>query len=123
MRPSRHVLRSLVTVVTLLLAALVAVDAASAQVGSEGVRAAASAGASAATSADHSGTAEDDCPSRRIVRGPAGAPARSLPPGHVCGCYFRTGVALRAGSAVTVRAHGPRTRSVDLPLLHQVFRC
>lgn len=128
MRRSRCTVRACVAgFLALLVAALLATDYAAAQPVTERERTPATAEQRfTASSSDPSGQAEDDRQPRSSTRGTLRLPAPAARPGCVCGCDDRSarGRAARgipgpvaAGDAV------PKTRSVEVPLLHQVFRC
>jgi hypothetical protein len=116
-------LRALVSAVVLLLATVLGVECASAQVTAESLRPAATAAAYTAVPHEHSGTAEDDCKPRHGPRRSAGVQAPTRTPARVCGCDVRTGSAHCHAESVTVRERAPRACSVGLPVLHQTFRC
>lgn len=115
--------RALVSAVVLLLAAVLGVECASAQVTAESLRPAATAAAYTAVPHEHSGTGKDDCKQRHGPRRSAGLRAPARTPARVCGCDIRTGSAHCHADSVTVREGAPRARSVGLPVLHQTFRC
>jgi hypothetical protein len=123
MRPSRHAMRTLIAAVTLLLATLLAIECASAQMALGDARAIASAEPQSTVVDQHSGPADDDCRRQRSASRSVSAPGSTIRPGHVCGCDFRTGTAHPEPGSVTVREITPKARSVGLPLLHQTLRC
>ena len=126
MRPSRHSMRTLIAAIVLLLATLLSVECASAQVfpgyalvrSRRGPKRPRLPWRSARGRRGRLQTA-----ARRASLGERFRP-RHLFPGHVCGCDSRT-EQLRAlkERSVTVRESAPKARSVGLPLLHQTFRC
>lgn len=123
MRPSRHFMRALVAAVTLLFATLLTVECASAQVAQEHSRVAAPAEPQPTSVSQPSGAGEDACRTRRIARQTVNVPASPVPPGHVCGCDFRTAQPHPGMDSVTMRESAQAARPVGLPLLHQTLRC
>ena len=123
MRPSRHFMRALVAAVTLLFATLLTVECASAQVAPERSRVATSAEPQPPSVSQPSGAGEDACRLRHTARQTVNLPASPVPPGHVCGCDFRTAPPHRATGSVTMREAAQAARPVGLPLLHQTLRC
>lgn len=115
--------RALFTALVLLLAAFLGVECASAQVTAETFRPAASASVYTAVPGERSGAAEDDCKPRHGPRRSASAQAHARASARVCDCDVRTVRAHRAAESVTVREGARAGRAVDLPLLHQTFRC
>jgi hypothetical protein len=116
-------MRTLIAAVVMLLATLLSVECASAQVVPERARTVASAEAPSTPVAQHPGAAEDDCRPRHGARHSVSVPTPTPLPGHVCGCDSRTGRLRASERSVTVRESAPKARSVGLPLLHQTFRC
>lgn len=127
MRPSRLTARALIAAVTVLLATLLTVEFASAQVASESPRVVTSAephsALPSALLAEHSGTGEDDCRPRQGARHTVSVPSSTVLLGNVCGCDFRTAQPQRGPKSVTFREPSPKPRSVGLPVLHQTLRC
>ena len=123
MRPSRHAGRTLFAAVALLFATLLTVESTYAQVVREVPQSATAVAHPSQSVSPHSGTGEDDCRPRHTARHTAHVPAAPVPPGHMCGCDFRTDQAHVPTDSVTMRETTRVARSAALPLLHQTLRC
>ncbi|WP_275561496.1 hypothetical protein [Streptomyces sp. 5-6(2022)] len=126
-RTLRHTAHALVTAVAVLLALFIAADSASAQViHPETVSVTASADSRPATDSlvsAHGDHGIEDCKGLR-GRAPLSAPTPSGKYGCVCGCDAGVPVPRTAISApVTGRQAVPVSRSGELPVILQIFRC
>jgi hypothetical protein len=127
-RTVRHTAHALIAVVSVLLALFIAADCASAQVTHpESITATASADprpvAKAAISA-HGDTGAEDCQGLRGGRAPLTAPTPSGKYGCVCGCDAGASEPRTAiSTSRTARQAVPVSRSGELPVTLQIFRC
>ncbi|MBD3008924.1 hypothetical protein [Streptomyces sp. 5-10] len=126
-RTLRHTAHALVTAVAVLLALFIAADSASAQViHPETVSVTASADSRPATDSlvsAHGDHGIEDCKGLR-GRAPLSAPTPSGKYGCVCGCDAGVPVPRTAISApITGRQAVPVSRSGELPVILQIFRC
>ncbi|MGW8381116.1 hypothetical protein [Streptomyces sp. ODS28] len=123
MRRRRTVIRAFVTAVSLLLTALLAADSAAAQVVPASEHGVASIQQSQIQGEAERDTIPADCQSHRGARNPVNTPAPTVNPLHMCVCHFGPSVAPKAVAAITGSEGFSRGRTVEIPLLHQVFRC
>ncbi|GAA0898972.1 hypothetical protein GCM10009574_082190 [Streptomyces asiaticus] len=126
-RTIRHTAHALVTAVAVLLALFIAADCASAQVTHpETVSATASADPRPTTESlvsAHGDHGTEDCKGLR-GRAPLTAPTPSGKYGCVCGCDAGVPVPRTAiSTSVTGRQAVPVSRSGELPVILQIFRC
>ncbi|OPF80421.1 hypothetical protein VT50_0212930 [Streptomyces antioxidans] len=126
-RAIRHTAHALVTAVAVLLALFIAADSASAQViHPELISASASADPRPTTESlvsAHGDHGTEDCKGLRR-RAPLTAPTPGGKYGCVCGCDAGVRVPRPAISAsVTGRQAVPVSRSGELPVILQIFRC
>lgn len=126
-RTIRHTARALVMAVSVLLALFIAADCASAQViPSDTISVTAPAeprSANEALVSAHGNTGAEDCKGLR-GRAPLTAPTPTGKYGCVCGCDAgvpvpRTGIT----TPITARQAVPVSRSGELPVILQIFRC
>jgi hypothetical protein len=124
MRRSATAVRVLVTAVSLLLSALLAADSAAAQVTpvkDHGVIATQDASASPAEDTD---SVPDNCATHRGASNPVNTPAPAANPLHTCVCHAGPATASAKSVATVTGSEGfSRARTVQLAVLHQVFRC
>jgi hypothetical protein len=139
MRRCRRTSWSLTALVVLLLSALFAADCATAQAVPDKDRVAVTrqAKTQAQTQAERCGDAASDLTltgvgghedehehkPRRATQVAVTLPAPASQPACDCGCGVRTAVTRQPTSPVAAREAVPRRRSIELPLLHQAFRC
>lgn len=123
MRRSTSVLRTFVTAIALLLSALLAADSAAAQVVPVTEHGVVSAEGAQVSSEDSPHTVPADCKSHRGARNPVNTPAPAVNPLHMCVCHSGPDLGPKYVVPVTGSEAFPRGRSVDLSVLHQVFRC
>ncbi|MBR7677836.1 hypothetical protein [Streptomyces daliensis] len=123
MRRSRTVVRFLVTAVSLLLSVLISADCAAAQVTPPVERVSVSAERSPTSEGEHTKQSPKDCQMRRGARQPFVAPTPVPQQVVMCGCDSRVNMPEHVVVPVTGSEAVPRARSVEIPLLHQVFRC
>lgn len=127
MRTIRHTARALVMAVSVLLALFIAADCASAQVihpETTSVTASADPRPIAESLASaHGDTGTEDCKGLR-GRAPLTAPTPSGKYGCVCGCDSGAPAPRTAiSTSVTGRQAVPVSRSGELPVILQIFRC
>jgi hypothetical protein len=123
MRRNRRAVRTFVAAVVLVLASLLTTDGVAAQVVPERERTTVSAERCETSSSDHSGATKDGRQPWHGVRAQTQVPAPAPKRGCVCGCGDRSETPSAVTRPVGAREAVPRKRSVELPLLHQVFRC
>ena len=126
-RTVRHTARGLLAVVSVLLALFIAADCTSAQVTHpETITSTASADPKPiikALSAHHDSGVED-CKGLRNGRAPLTAPTPSGKYGCVCGCDAGVRMPRTAiSTSLTGREAVPVSRSGELPVILQIFRC
>ncbi|RAJ55428.1 hypothetical protein K378_05918 [Streptomyces sp. Amel2xB2] len=114
---------ALTAALVLLLATLLGVESASAQVSAQTLRSAAPVSVYAAADGERSGTAEEDCKSRHGVRRSASVWTDGTAPARVCDCDVRTVPVADLAVPGTVRERVRSARPVDVQVLHQTFRC
>lgn len=126
-RTIRHTARALLATVSVLLALFIAADCASAQVTHpEAISATASADPRLVVEAasPHHDAGAEDCQGLRGGRAPLTAPTPSGKYGCVCGCDSGLPVRRTAiTTSLTERQAVPVSRSGEVPLVLQVFRC
>lgn len=120
---SRGGARTLITAVVLLLATVLGVECASAQVTAETLRSPGTASSDTAAPSQRASTAEDDFKPRHGPRRPASLQVQTRASARVCDCDVCTVPARHLAGSVTEREGARRGRAVDLHVLHQTFRC
>ena len=123
MRSRTSFIRTFVTAIALMLSALMGVGSAAAQVAPVAVQSVIPTPGSTANSEEIPHSAAIDCKSHRGVRNPGDTPGPLVHTLHMCVCHAGPIPGPKYVAAVTGSEAFPRGRSVDLPVLHQVFRC
>lgn len=123
MRRSANVLRAFVAAVALLLSALLAVDSAAAQVTPVAGQSAGSAQQTSISAAEEHEEKTDNCQARRTPRNPVNIPAPAASPLQTCVCHTDPPAGPTHVAPVTGSEAFSMGRTVELPVLHQVFRC
>ncbi|MDX3228196.1 hypothetical protein [Streptomyces sp. ME19-01-6] len=123
-----HASRVLFAAVSVLLALFIAADCASVQVTHPQTVATASVAESRpavkVTASSHDDAGADDCQGLRGARAPLTAPTPTGKPGCVCGCDAgRLEPRTTAVAPLTGRQAVPVSRSGELPVSLQIFRC